>query len=362
MHTESTGRDGIGAVLKLEREARGLSLDEIAARTRIQRSQLEAIEREELHLLPPGPFVTGFVTSYARALGLRPEELLPLLPEQDGRSRARVAPSLDMEVREIPVGGLRPAANSGSWLLLAGLVLVVVLLGVAWQSPKVRELLLQRSGPLVEPETSGARPGASSLLSGLEPKSARSEDAVAQSAGGKGTDKATTGSAKDSVGELTPRADRPDSDGNGARATPAEDARAAESRETGAREPASPEGEGGAETLPGTLRRLSPFVSETDRETFEVFADSSVRAGQNQTVIVQAKARTYLKVSPSPTSVPSFEGVLQAGEEKTFSTAGELWLVFGNAAGVELTVNGAALGKLGRYGERKGVAFRPQAE
>lgn len=67
------GRD-IGEALKAVREHQGLSLEEVAERTRVRRAYLGAIEDMRLELLPNRPFTIGYIRSYAEALGLDPDE------------------------------------------------------------------------------------------------------------------------------------------------------------------------------------------------------------------------------------------------------------------------------------------------
>lgn len=59
-----------GASFKQARESKGISLDQIAADTRISTRFLSAIENEEFHLLPGGIFNRGFVRAYAEKIGL----------------------------------------------------------------------------------------------------------------------------------------------------------------------------------------------------------------------------------------------------------------------------------------------------
>lgn len=66
----------IGPSLKAAREARGLSLSEVAQNLKFASRQLEALEQERFDLLPGGTFVRGMVRSYARLLKLEPEPLL----------------------------------------------------------------------------------------------------------------------------------------------------------------------------------------------------------------------------------------------------------------------------------------------
>ena len=66
----------IGARLREAREARGLTIDEIAATTRIAIGTLRALERNEVNCLPKGIFFRSFVRSYAAEVGLDPEATL----------------------------------------------------------------------------------------------------------------------------------------------------------------------------------------------------------------------------------------------------------------------------------------------
>lgn len=66
----------IGETLREAREARGLSLEDAAHETRIRATHLEALEREEFDRLGGDVYVRGFIRSYARAVGVDPEQLL----------------------------------------------------------------------------------------------------------------------------------------------------------------------------------------------------------------------------------------------------------------------------------------------
>ncbi len=65
-----------GVRLRTARLERGLSLEQIAAETRIRSELLQAIEEEDFERLPPEPFLRGFLRSFARAVGLEAEEIL----------------------------------------------------------------------------------------------------------------------------------------------------------------------------------------------------------------------------------------------------------------------------------------------
>ena len=65
-----------GALLNHHRRAQGLTLEHLAAETKIRAVLLEQIESEAFDDLPAAVFVRGHVLQYARALGLSdPNEL-----------------------------------------------------------------------------------------------------------------------------------------------------------------------------------------------------------------------------------------------------------------------------------------------
>jgi len=64
-----------GDRLRLAREVAGLSLADVATRTRITQRHLQAIEKSEFSELPGRTYVTGFARAYARAVDLPETEI-----------------------------------------------------------------------------------------------------------------------------------------------------------------------------------------------------------------------------------------------------------------------------------------------
>ena len=65
-----------GENLRRERELRGISLEEIAATTKIKVGFLEAMEKDDLARLPGGIFARGFMRTYASYLGLDADQFI----------------------------------------------------------------------------------------------------------------------------------------------------------------------------------------------------------------------------------------------------------------------------------------------
>ena len=80
----------VGEKLKTERERRGLSVEDIALRTRIPMRHLEAIEKSEYQKLPGSTYAIGFTRTYARAM------------EMDD---AKIGADLRLELTQSGIGG-----------------------------------------------------------------------------------------------------------------------------------------------------------------------------------------------------------------------------------------------------------------
>src|SRR5438132_14405931 len=71
---QSAERPTAGAVdLRAARERKGLSLEQIAANTRIPRSLLVALEQKDFRRFPAGIYARAYTRTYAAAVGLSPD-------------------------------------------------------------------------------------------------------------------------------------------------------------------------------------------------------------------------------------------------------------------------------------------------
>lgn len=123
----------LGQKLKAEREKRGWTIADVAAKTRIQSQYFEAIERDDTSPLPGGFFYRSFVRQYARLLEMSPEEYegemeRHLLEEQMSiAAQPTSLPDKPLDVPPLPTGFANPAIETRKWLLrLGGLALVIL--------------------------------------------------------------------------------------------------------------------------------------------------------------------------------------------------------------------------------------------
>jgi cytoskeletal protein RodZ len=90
--------DSLGSYLHQERERQQVSLQEMAAATKIQLKFLEALEHDAYDQLPAAPFVVGFLRAYAQYIALEPEMVLTAY-----RSLHRTPEPPDVAHRPAPV-------------------------------------------------------------------------------------------------------------------------------------------------------------------------------------------------------------------------------------------------------------------
>ena len=66
----------VGTYLRRHREAKRMSVEEVSRATRVPAPSVERIESDRFDELPGEVFVRGFLKSYARSVGLQPDDVL----------------------------------------------------------------------------------------------------------------------------------------------------------------------------------------------------------------------------------------------------------------------------------------------
>ncbi|MDF2536762.1 MAG: family transcriptional regulator [Bacillales bacterium] len=120
--------ENIGQVLRLAREEKGISLDQLQEKTKIQKRYLSAIENNEFGLLPGKFYVRAFIRLYADEVGINVEALLKefsgqiqtSLKEENINTFSRVQTQ-----KSIPI-------NHSKWLeLLPKIVLILFIIALS---------------------------------------------------------------------------------------------------------------------------------------------------------------------------------------------------------------------------------------
>lgn len=226
--------------------------------TKIRAPYLAALEEERFETLPPRPYSTGYLRTYAIALGLDPQALLAAF---EGRlpplAPTRLSEAVDIPLEPpAPPSRVRRMVTVGLWILIPLVIFLAVVLYV-----NVRDLV--RSGPQTVP-------------------------------------------SPPAVASATPR--------------PAP----------------SPTPAAGVAPAPA----LSPAA---------VSSPSGPAVEAPITLVMAATGESWLRVTVDGRR--AFQGHVFAGETRTWSAERELEIKIGNAAVVEVTVNGRSLGVLGRPGQ-----------
>ncbi|MCW5723398.1 MAG: helix-turn-helix domain-containing protein [Maricaulaceae bacterium] len=103
------------------REARvklGLTLDSAAARTRIKRDYLEALETMDPRGLPSRAYAIGYLRTYARFLGLKDDAIVEQFKREADCATGRAQPTAPKEKKEIRV----PRGVFGAVMILSGVL------------------------------------------------------------------------------------------------------------------------------------------------------------------------------------------------------------------------------------------------
>jgi cytoskeletal protein RodZ len=115
-----------GQRLRAAREEKGLSLEDVAAQTRIPRRHLESLENGDWERLPAPTYTTGFAKSYASVVGLDRTEIYEQLRGEMGGVRPTAATSEVFEPAD-------PARTMPKWLVFGAIAAVLILvLVMSW--------------------------------------------------------------------------------------------------------------------------------------------------------------------------------------------------------------------------------------
>src|SRR4051812_35612321 len=111
----------VGQRLRAAREEKKVSLEDIAAQTRIPQRHLESIENAEWDNLPAPTYTIGFAKSYASSVGLDRTEIGDQLREEMGGQRFSSSQSEVIEAAD-------PARTMPKWLVVTAVIAVIALI------------------------------------------------------------------------------------------------------------------------------------------------------------------------------------------------------------------------------------------
>jgi len=122
----------LGADLQQARELAGLSLDDLSAKTKIRKTLLEAIERDDYRSVPGGLLARGYLRAYAKEVGLSAEPVATRYQTEF----AAAQPAEPQKLRTDADALTRPARSHGSTVVVALLAVAAVWLFAGRREPQ----------------------------------------------------------------------------------------------------------------------------------------------------------------------------------------------------------------------------------
>ncbi|SDA24877.1 cytoskeleton protein RodZ [Nitrosospira sp. Nsp18] len=174
---------GVGELLRAERLARGLSIEDVARQLRLAVRQVTALEEDDYDKLAGGTFARGFVRNYAKLLQI---DAAPLLQQLDQSLPPSAPQTITYQTEGVPFPSKQKSGTRN--LIVAGVIILALLL-LIYEIYRGNEANIANIGkqPSVSSETgSGAEEA-------TEPPQFQSPDVISNSDAGLPAEEATAG-------------------------------------------------------------------------------------------------------------------------------------------------------------------------
>ncbi len=142
--------ESIGEFFRQVRETKGLTIDEVASKTRIRTDFVKALEDGNFAKLPDQVFARGFVRSYARSLGLDEEDAIHRFAQSAGTYYDKQAERERLRVRQAEEERKRQVNRKAVAIAIGIAILTLIFLLSREQS----SLLVRRSSSDLQPSAS----------------------------------------------------------------------------------------------------------------------------------------------------------------------------------------------------------------
>ncbi|HEY6287847.1 MAG TPA: RodZ domain-containing protein [Nitrospiraceae bacterium] len=185
--------ESIGEFFKQVRETKGLTIDEVASKTRIRTDFVKALEDGNFAKLPDQVFARGFVRSYARSLGLDEDDAIHRFAQSAGAYYDKQVERERLKVRQAEEARKRQANRKAVAIAIGIAILALIFLLSREQS----SLLVRRSSSDLPasaskrtappiPESQDAPPSQQAEAVPPAPKTKPSESPVVSAKAGEG--------------------------------------------------------------------------------------------------------------------------------------------------------------------------------
>jgi len=158
--------ESVGEFFRQVRETKGLTIDEVASKTRIRTDFVKALEDGNFAKLPDQVFARGFVRSYARSLGLNEEDAIHRFIQSAGSFYEKQDERERLKIRQVEEDRKRQANRKAVAIAIGIAVLTLIFLLSREQSavfrngPPEQASVGKRTAQAVKdlPETSAREP------------------------------------------------------------------------------------------------------------------------------------------------------------------------------------------------------------
>ena len=119
-----------GSYLKKQRDEKKITLKEVALLTNITERYLDFIEKDDYEKVPEGPFIRGYISSYATAIGIDAHETLDRFDSlcKERNIAEDIQPEISKgKIRQAPIAFL---VNRKCWFFLFFAILILFTFGV----------------------------------------------------------------------------------------------------------------------------------------------------------------------------------------------------------------------------------------
>ncbi len=284
--------DAVGEFFRQVRETKGLTIDEVASKTRIRTDFIRALEDGNFAKLPDQVFARGFVRSYARSLGLDEEDAIHRFIQSAGAFYEKQDERERLKARQVEEERKRQANRKAVAVAIGIAVLTLVFL----LSREQQSAMTRRTPP--EPTTTKRTVQAGKDLPEVPPL----QDTVAV--------------------QDAPKASEP---------VPAAKTSGSESRAT---EPAAPAPVVAAKPAPAPVSTVSPG---SDGPLGGITLGESAADGQ---LVLDLEATELSWVVVQIDNGSPQEALLRPGEKGQWKGQDQFVLTLGNAGGIKAFLNG----------------------
>ena len=155
--------ESVGEFFRQVRETKGLTVDEVASKTRIRTDFVKALEDGNFARLPDQVFAKGFVRSYARSLGLDEEDAIHRFIQSAGSFYEKQDERERLKVRQIEEDRKRQSNRKAVTIAISIAVLTLIFLLSREQSSVFRRGVPEQ-GPATKRTTQAAKEAPSSTV------------------------------------------------------------------------------------------------------------------------------------------------------------------------------------------------------